>query len=176
MMKHSKHYATDKICRLFSKTGRERYCQQYAEKVLGAFSSLFFLHQIPISNQWQAKDAELLRDQRRLLTKKKHEKRKMEELHHTWKKCLRKGNRKLWACSNMQCDKESPSRFTFYFLVGIRCTTNLCRCVSVSLLTRQDPEDTTLLEVQVFYPYIFPFKNSKTLISEKLKVYCWKII
>lgn len=93
----------------------------------------------------------------------------MEELLHSWKKCLRKGNRRLWACSNMQRDKERPFRFIFYFLVGIRCTTNLCRCVSVSLLTRQDPEDTTLLEVQVFYPYFFPFKNSKTLISEKLE-------
>lgn len=69
----------------------------------------------------------------------------------------------------MHHDKERPFRFIFYFLVRIRCTTNLCRCVSVSLLTRQDPEDTTLLEVQVFYPYFFPFKNSKTLISEKLK-------
>lgn len=95
--------------------------------------------------------------------------KEMEELLHSWKKWLEKGNKKRWVDSSMEGDSSIRRvRLGSHFFLLSRKQKNLCSNASMSILTSQDLENTTLLEVQVFYPY-FSHLRSQRLSSEKWK-------
>lgn len=86
----------------------------------------------------------------------------MEELLHSWKQRLEKGNGRHWNGSSVKCDSSTRRVLSgsYSFLLS-RNQTNLCSCTFMSILTSQDLEDTALLEVQVFYTYFCHFRSQR---------------